>query len=658
MPSLMEQAETEMSLVECGGGTISERFRPAVHSGAKSRRTKDRLQGHPDSEFIVFHGNEHEAGEVELSGKVLLNAPESLSFKSIKIVLEGKRKISWPLNTVTGSETSEKKTFYYEEKVLTLDSCTTGAHKLHRGQHAFPFKFSLNGALPESVEGMNNAWIVYTLRARMERGYLAKDLTASQHIRIIRTMGQDELEMVQSRTNSDIWSNKISYNISLPSDAYIFGTTVTADVELTPIRKGLGMGKIELQLVEKSTLKIFSTELVAPGQVPLHVTVTEKEVAKVNIEFPEESRIEIPNPDPDTLMDEMYKFPLHLQLPRSLRDCRQNVNHDRIKIDHVWRLKVNLHNPEGHISQLICKIPLKLFISPNLPINDNQDVCPGPDHVADAVINQQETTLVAPPEYGAHHLDQLYNDIDPSGFRTPHVAGMSLSGTATPYAHSRTGSSENLASLAQAMDDSTNEANDENGGGVSASAIHSRLSHLQDQRSRSWPPHPTLSSHSQTSATLAPGNDYFHYSNGRSSRPTPPSSRPLSRRISDEHSSPDPDDPAVKVLSRVPSYNTAVQTPRPENPVDSSLPTYEVATSRPPTPELQRPGQAHVRNGHGSGSLLQNMTLVDDNSEAHSAMSTTIEARHSSSIAPAHHRRGTDGDDEEARLRFLRANLN
>ena len=53
--------------------------------------------------------------------------------------------------------------------------------------------------MPESVEGMNNAWIVYTLHAKMERGYLAKDLAASQHIRIIRTMGRDELEMVQSR---------------------------------------------------------------------------------------------------------------------------------------------------------------------------------------------------------------------------------------------------------------------------------------------------------------------------------------------------------------------------------------------------------------------------------------------------------------------------
>ena len=49
----------------------------------------------PDTEFVVFHGNEHESREVELSGKVVLNTPDSLNFKAVKVVLEGKRKVSY-----------------------------------------------------------------------------------------------------------------------------------------------------------------------------------------------------------------------------------------------------------------------------------------------------------------------------------------------------------------------------------------------------------------------------------------------------------------------------------------------------------------------------------------------------------------------------------
>ncbi|KAI9712754.1 MAG: hypothetical protein M1820_001376 [Bogoriella megaspora] len=569
----------------------------------------------PNSEFIVFHGGEHEAGEIELSGKVVLSTPEALSFKTIKVALEGKRKISWVVNSVTGTEMSEKKTFYHEEKNLTFDASAGAAHKLHRGQHVFPFKFLLTGAMPESVEGMNNAWIVYTLHARIERGYLTKDLTASRHIRIVRTLGQDEREMVQSRTNSDIWTNKVSYNISVPSDAYIFGTGITADVELTPIRKGLGMGKIELQLVEKCTLKMFSVETVPPGFSAAHQNNSEREVAKVELDFPEDSKIIINNPDPDSLMDEMYKFPLHIKLPKSLKDCRQNVSNERIKIEHVWRLKINLHNPEGHVSQLVCKIPIKIFISPNLPINQNQDVCPGPNQVEDAVINQQETTLVPPPEYGAHQLDQLYHDIDTSGFMTPRPGGVYGSGSTTPfYSRSRANSSENLPSLGHLTVNDGISGPDMNvygAGGVSASAIQTRLSHLQQQDPNQL----------QTSAGQFAGADLFSNSNSRSGRQSPSRrSRSLSRHPSDERraSSSTLTVPVADYdLSRVPSYNTAVQTPRPSNPADTSLPTYEVATSRPPTPEIQLPGQAHIR---------------DDR-----------------------RRRGTDDQDEEARLTLLRA---
>ncbi|KAL9094959.1 MAG: hypothetical protein Q9165_002909 [Trypethelium subeluteriae] len=513
----------------------------------------------PDSEFVVFHGNEHEAGEVELCGKVILNTPESLNFKTIKVTLEGRRKVSWSINTVTGADITDKKTFYIEEKTLTLGSSSSGTHKLHRGQHAFPFKFSLTGAMPESIEGMNDSWIVYTLQARMERGVLfAKDLTASRHIRLVRTLGQDELET----SNQDIWTNKISYNIGLSSDAYIFGTSITADVELTPIRKGLRMGKVELQLLERTTLRIYANEMVSSGQEPLHMNVHETEVAKVQMDFPEDSLISVPNPDPNALMDEMYKFPMLLQLPRSLKQCRQNVRDPRIKIEHIWRLRVNLHNPEGHVSQLVCKIPIKLFISPNLPINANQDVCPGPNQASEAIINQQETTLVAPPEYGAHRLDQLYNDIDPSGYRTPHPGAMSGSGGNTPpLGHNRSESAENVTSLTQPADDNTEGGNHGSEGGVSASAIHSRLSNLQEQESVQGARSRAHHSSPHTPSTPAQGGDYFSPSGGRNSRHSPLPSQTVSPRMSARNADEtgDATDPVRQVVRRLLTYNVQVK---------------------------------------------------------------------------------------------------
>ena len=310
----------------------------------------------------------------------------------------------------------------------------------------------------------------------------------------------------------------------------------------------------------------------------------------MKMEFPEESKVLIPNPDPSALMDEMYKFQIHLEFPKSLRRCRQDVNQPRIRIEHTWRLKVSLINPEGHVSQLVCKIPIKLFISPNLPIDRNQHVCPGPNRVTDAALNEQETTLVAPPTYGAHHLDELYTDIDTSGFVTPRTVSASGSGANTPYyGHSRAGSSEDIASLAQAAGGTFSGVAAGNTEGVSATAVQSQLSSLQDQGSSHQARLQGYQSQSHTPAGSGSSADYFNPSHGRASRHSPQGSQSLSRRTSYERGLSEIANMALTDLSRVPSYNTAVQTPRPETPADTSLPTYEAATSRPPTPDHRRP---------------------------------------------------------------------
>lgn len=48
----------------------------------------------PNTRFIVFHGDQHEAQTVKLHGVVRFTAPDPMSIKNVKIRLEGKRRIS------------------------------------------------------------------------------------------------------------------------------------------------------------------------------------------------------------------------------------------------------------------------------------------------------------------------------------------------------------------------------------------------------------------------------------------------------------------------------------------------------------------------------------------------------------------------------------
>lgn len=643
---------------------------PRTHTGASSARSnKPTLEILLDSRFIVFNGGEHEAQSIKLTGHVRFTAPEAMSILKPKVRLEGKRKISWWfMGGISAGEVVDKRVFWNQEQKLgTIES----AHKVKAGSIEWPFEFELSPSMPESVEGLRETYIVYHLHASVSRpGWNAKDVVAQEHIRIVRTLGQDSMEMTRSRVNADIWANKISYSISIPTDAIVFGTSITADVELSPIKKGLRLGKIELRLMETVVKRIQVSEV--PDIRGDKSKSEESEVAKADMDFPEHSRIIYNDETADnpTLADEMYKFKATLPLPKSLNVCRQDVDSHQINVTHRFKLMVNIHNPEGHVSQLVCRLPVKIFISPNLPVDERNEVCGTLNGVSDEQINNTETSVTAPPEYGRHQLDQIFSDIDPAGY-------MSRAGSApgTPggfYAQSRRGSHENLASLNGlanghvANGDGHDDASPGQHGSATPSVLHSRLADLQERGHNIAVHTPGVRfAHSPSGGTSPAPGAIDDHSPEHSFRPTPgqqsgsgtgsyfPSggasphhSAPMSRRASDEDHTDDihRQDYDLNTLSRVPSYGAALRAPGAMTPFTEGPPSYIDATSRPPSPGIQRPGQAHIRSGASTPNSNSSQQTLN---APFSSLSMTAQ--------PARVHRDSFHDSEEARLRMLRA---
>ena len=357
--------------------------------------------------------------------------------------------------------------------------------------------------------------------------------------------------------NEDIWANKLAYKITVPQKNYIIGTHIAADFVLIPLRKGVEISTIKMELIESRQLFADYAGRRISHQTDVQVAVTEGDMP------PNSARL-VPNgvDDADALFDESHRFSMTLDLPRSLKNCRQSVDTENIRLTHKLRLYVNLKNPEGHTSQLLVKNHVHLFISPNLPPNEDQSV------VVDAhILNQQaiqdEVNQNAPPTYGLHQLDELYNDIDPSGFMTPGgYHSMVGSGANTPfYAQSRSGSAEDLTSL--------NAVAHQPGGGASAIALQQRLQNLD-------------MSHTDRASRLQPSRQH---SSGES---TPAVNGTEQAYFDLPHSSSNYD---MAALARTPSYNTAVRTPMYDSPGGSAnvaLPSYEIATSRPSSPSRSR----------------------------------------------------------------------
>ncbi|KKK20287.1 hypothetical protein P175DRAFT_0446939 [Aspergillus ochraceoroseus IBT 24754] len=527
-----------------------------------------------DEDYIVFRGGEQEAASAHLSGKLVLCLSEPLSIKHIRLHLTGISRICWhlPSSSAGGGRKSWRERVFYEKTWRFRDAGKSKTEVLPAGNYEYPFNVILEGSMPESVEGLSDTYVTYRFKAEIGRKY-AKDIIGRKPLRIIRTLEPSALELSHAMSVENIWPNKIEYSISTPTKAVIFGTSIRVDFKLIPLLKGLEIGQIVSQLIETHDLTLNPED-------PDSIRNTYKNTRTIiNDEhtLDQENGLEIIDEEA-----EGYQFSRLLDLPKTLTRCLQDTDTRGIKIRHKLKFRVQLLNPDGHISELRATLPVSIFISPNLAIDENNNLIDqtpqSTQRAADEFAHQ------APPLYGEHQFDQLYSELDPSGYRTPGPG----SGPGTPFGTlSRNLSAENLAS----MNALTNTD-------ISASALHSRLSSLHANG------HSFLSSSLESEGLIVPVDLHGPPSGSNTHSPASPE---ISRRTSDEvdhDHDPVPSGMAtpfvpqyleLESLSRVPSYSTAVRSS--VRPHDSGLPDYQaVIAENVQISAPQSPQQAYIRS--------------------------------------------------------------
>ena len=72
---------------------------------------------------------------------------------------------------------------------------------LPAGNYEYPFDMILPGSTPESVEGLDDTWIIYRMKATIGRGMLQQNSIARKQVRIIRTLDTAALELAHAMVN-------------------------------------------------------------------------------------------------------------------------------------------------------------------------------------------------------------------------------------------------------------------------------------------------------------------------------------------------------------------------------------------------------------------------------------------------------------------------
>jgi hypothetical protein len=218
----------------------------------------------------------------------------------------------------------------------------TNPHILPPGNHEWDFSRTIEGSLPESVEGHYSNWIAYRMKATVDRGVYGRDIVSRQHLRILRAPHPDTLEIAEGADLSNTWPEKVAYEISTPRKVVTLGSTVPIEGVLIPQLKGLKIGKVQLTLVEH---QVFVAET-------SNGFARRKEHDRLVREQAYPPPDDMPMEDIDGF--EGYRVRYEVELPANLRVCLQSVETKNIMVKHWIKCHMGLQNPDGHTSEVSC----------------------------------------------------------------------------------------------------------------------------------------------------------------------------------------------------------------------------------------------------------------------------------------------------------------
>ncbi|KAH7047490.1 hypothetical protein B0J12DRAFT_667149 [Macrophomina phaseolina] len=142
-----------------------------------------------DSKEVVFRRIHRDGQKQVLQGDITFYTQSPTTIKSVKVILQGVRKVSWLTDTLQPQYVHQKETILLQEQKLHVYVKNAAqASRAEPGLYTWPFAFTLSGELPESVNWLPaDTYICYTLTAEVATGMFSKAITTTENLRLIKS---------------------------------------------------------------------------------------------------------------------------------------------------------------------------------------------------------------------------------------------------------------------------------------------------------------------------------------------------------------------------------------------------------------------------------------------------------------------------------------
>ncbi|GKZ24235.1 hypothetical protein AbraIFM66951_002306 [Aspergillus brasiliensis] len=345
-----------------------------------------------DSDVLWLPGDSSTTGYCHVTGKVVICLNQALCVKDMKLHFEGRRYMNWDRNFPNFQSSHQhmpfwERLFMYQTWNFLHSKGTSSRTTLAPGNHEFPFTFCLSNNTPDTIEGLGDCRVKYHLKATLGTAG-GRRIEADTQVRVrrmYRSLLVPEPKMLQ-----DIWPQKIIYRVSLPFQAYTFGSVIPIKYQFIPLRKGLQIASIHSEV--KETHKALQPSLSTRSRI----------VAKDDDDSSDWDDFRAVSDDEGC----WYSTTRFLRLPNDPKECLQSLTTNFLHIEHTLSTQIKLLNPDGHHSAVFLDIPITIhFALPHLPED------PFVSSLLQALREIDESCDQPLPCYDTYALDQKADDI-------------------------------------------------------------------------------------------------------------------------------------------------------------------------------------------------------------------------------------------------------
>ncbi|KAF5338500.1 hypothetical protein D9611_013270 [Ephemerocybe angulata] len=365
-----------------------------------------------DTPYLTLKGTGPDVEPTRLSGNVILYLAEATSIKEITLQFRGKARIPVPANESLINNQTALTYIICHHNWSFLEGSAKHTRTLKAGRHFFPFHLEVGGSLPSSISTpvLGGASVAYKLRAVATRPLLAHNLQSMISVPLIRSFTPEALEYQQTLEIENTWPEKLMYSVVLPQKAWGTGDTLGSLVKLCPLSKGVVVETILMNLLEIT--KIYarsgnqdhsrvvassrhdfiegrpvlieankpwlvigqSSPLITPRQSPPGSHPTSSSVysppatrppspplvgpMSVSLETSETPRPPRPS-TPDVISSDIITA-LFLPLPDEYGIVPSHTL-EPITVTHRVRWSIYIRNPDAHVSELRCSLPITIL---------------------------------------------------------------------------------------------------------------------------------------------------------------------------------------------------------------------------------------------------------------------------------------------------------